>query len=293
MLARLFVFCACVVSLAGCQVELYRSVPEREANLMIASLSNHDIEASKEEGKEEGFYSIWVEENEFSYAVELLIAQGHPRRVHQTLAQIFQPSGLVPTPFEERVRYIYGLSEELSHTISLFEGVIETRVHVSLPGEAGSKKSPLARHVSVYVKYDQSVDFDNLVPQIKQLISDSVGEITYENVEVLATPTYLRKSEDRIVTAYKFPAGIRVLPEYYGFFIALMIAIFLILVQAVGAAGWFYWLWRRTFEAAAAGEAAATQAQAGPSPTALISSSGASSPAAPPPEGRASQEGSV
>ena len=281
MTSRLFVFCACAVFLAGCQVELYRSVPEREANLMIASLANHDIEASKEEGKEDGFYSIWVEENEFSYAVELLVAQGHPRRVHQTLAQIFQPSGLVPTPFEERVRYIYGLSEELSHTVSLFEGVIDTRVHVSLPAEDGGKKGPLDRHVSVYVKYDQSVDFDNLVPQIKKLISDSVGEITYENVEVLAIPAYLRKSEDRMVTAYKFPAGIRVLPEYYGFFIALMIAIFLIVVQAVAAAGWFYWLWRRTFEAA--------QAATGSSPAALPSPSGAP----PPPEGSASKGGPV
>ncbi len=239
---------ACLACLAGCKTELYRSVPEREANLMVAILFQHEIEADKEESQEEGFYSIWVEEHEFSHAVELLVSQGYPRRTHSTLAELFQPSGLVPTPFEERVRYIYGLSEELSHTISLFEGVIDTRVHVALPAEGEQGKKNFDRHVSVYVQYDQSVDFDNLIPQIKKLISDSIGEITYQNVEVLAAPAYFRKTEDRVIAAYKFPAGIRVLPEYYGLFIALMIALALILIQAIGAAGWFYWLWRRAFE---------------------------------------------
>ncbi len=270
--SRILAFCACLVFLAGCKTELYRSVPEREVNLMVAILFNHDIEAIKQESSEEGFYSIWVEENEFSHAVELLVAQGYPRRAHETLAQLFQPSGLVPTPFEERVRYIYGLSEELSHTISLFDGVIDTRVHVAFPVDDVGKKGQFDRHVSVYVKYDQNVDFDTLIPQIKKLISDSIGNITYDNVEVLAAPTYLRKSEDRVIAAYKFPAGIRVLPEYYGFFITLVVAIFLIIAQAVGAAGWFYWLWRRAF----AKQAQALDQQAMALPPQTPSSGGAS-----------------
>ena len=277
MLARALVLGACLLCLAACKTELYRSVPEREANLMIAILFQHDIEALKEEGPEEGFYSVWVEEGEFSRAVETLVAQGYPRRIHPTLAELFQPSGLVPTPFEERVRYIYGLSEELAHTVSLFEGVVDTRVHVALPTGDEQEKSNFDRRVSVYVKYDQSVDFDNLIPQIKKLISDSVGYITYDNVEVFAAPTYFRKTDDRIIAAYKLPAGIRVLPEDYGFFVTLMIAVALIFIQAVGAAGWFYWLWRR----ASAGQQAAAAAAAASLPI----ETGVPSNHAPPKEG--------
>ena len=229
--------------LAGCKTELYRSVPEREANLMVANLHYRGIDAYKEESKPEGYYAIWVEENDFSKAVELLTAQGYPRRARDNLAKLFQPSGLVPTQFEEQVRYVYGLSEELAHTISLFEGVIDNRVHITLPNEEDKDKS---KRVSVYIKYDQNFDFSSLTPQIKKLVSDSVSDVAYNDVEILAAPAYFHKSQTPILTAYKFPAGIRVLPEYYGLFIALNIAILLIIAQAAGLALWFYWQWQKT-----------------------------------------------
>lgn len=235
------IFCA----LSGCEIELYRAVPEREANLMIAALDHRDIDATKKESTPEGYYSVYVSENEFSTAVELLSVLGLPRQAKKNLGELFKPSGLVPTQFEEQIRYIYGLSEELSHTIALFDGVIDNRVHIALPDS--NDKDELGR-VSVYIKYDQNIDFDSLIPQIKKLISDSIGKITYNNVEVLAVPAYFHRGESKILTAHKFPAGIRVLPEYYSFFIAFCVAIFLIILQLGGAAFWFYRKWQENLK---------------------------------------------
>jgi type III secretion protein J len=229
--------------LAGCQVELHRSVLERDANIMISILQHHNIDAYKEESQPEGYYSIHVGENEFSKAVELLSVQGYPRRSHKNLGELFEPSGLVPTQFEEQVRYVYGLSEELSHTIALFDGVVDTRVHIALPATNAKKERGRA---SVYIKYDQNIDFDSLIPQIKKLVSDSIGNITYKNVEVLAVPAYFHKGNKQILTAYKFPAGIRVLPEYYSFFIAFCVAIFLIIAQLGVASFWFFKQWKKS-----------------------------------------------
>ena len=234
-----------LLALGACQSELYHAVPEREANMMVSILQHHSIEAYKQDSETKGSYSIYVESNEFSRAVEVLSVQGYPRRMHENLGKLFEPSGLVPTQFEEQVRYIYGLSEELSHTISLFDGVVENRVHIALPDT--NEKEERGR-VSVYIKYDQNVDFDSLVPQVKKMISDSIGHVGYKNVEVLAVPTYLHKNEAPTLVAHKFPAGIRVLPEYYNFFIAFSIAIFLIILQLAGASFWFFKQWQKENE---------------------------------------------
>ena len=263
----------------GCKTELYRSVPEREANLMIANLHYRGIDASKEESKPEGYFAIWVEENDFSVAVEFLTALGYPRRARENLANLFQPSGLVPTQFEEQVRYVYGLSEELAHTIALFEGVIDTRVHITLP-QSGDKDQ--SKRVSVYIKYDQNFDFSSLTPQIKKLVSDSVSNVTYRDVEILTIPAYFHKSETPILTAYKFPAGIRVLPEYYGFFIALNIAIFLIIAQAAGLAFWFYWQWKQALAKLPPPQSEAEAAPALPASPAQIPSGGSTASSTPP-----------
>lgn len=231
--------------LTACEVELYRSVPERDANIMISILHHHNIDAEKQESQPEGYYSVLVDKNEFAKAVDLLSVQGYPRRSHTNLGELFQPSGLVSTQFEEQVRYTYGLSEELSHTIGLFDGVVDTRVHIALPDT--NDKEERGR-VSVYIKYDQNIDFDSLIPQIKKLVSDAIGKITYRNVEVLAVPAYFHKGDPQILTAYKLPAGIRVLPQYYSFFIAFCIAIFLIIVQLGAASFWFFRQWKKSEE---------------------------------------------
>ena len=227
--------------LTACQSELYRSVPERDANIMVSILQHHGMDAYKEESQPEGNYKVYVNESEFARAVELLSVQGYPRRPHKNLGDLFKPSGLVPTQFEEQVRYVYGLSQELSHTISLFDGVVDNRVHIALPDV--NRKDEEGR-VSIYIKYDQNIDFDSLIPQVKKLASDSIKRVAYQNVEVLASPSYFHKSEAQILTAYKFPAGIRVLPEYYDFFIAFCIAIFLIILQLGGASFWFFRQWK-------------------------------------------------
>ena len=225
----------------ACQIELLSSVPERHANMMIAYLNHQGIEASKYKTDKDGFYSLWIDEDKFSHSVEILTTHGYPRLERSNLAELFKPSGLVPTQFEEQVRYVYGLSEELAHTISLFDGVIDNRVHISLPmNEETEDKGK----ISAYVKYDQNIDFDNLVPQIKKLISDSVHGVSYHNVEILATPAYFPKYEQQLATAYEWPAGIRVLPQSYHLFLGLVAAIIVMIAQGFGLAFWFYRKWR-------------------------------------------------
>ena len=184
----LFRYClpiAFVLLITGCQEELFKSLPEQEANEIVAILSQKGISAQKVSlGSKENSYQVTVDEASFSQAVSLLKLAGYPRRKHANLGEIFEPSGLVPTPFEEQVRYIYGVSEELAHTISLLDGVTDTRVHVGLPEQNNDKR----RNVSIFIKHDERFDLGSFIPQIKKLAADSVDSVEYEDVEVIAQP---------------------------------------------------------------------------------------------------------
>ena len=173
---------AVLLLLASCSQELYANLDEREINAMIAALARYNIRADKIALKDG--YSISVPSRYFADSINILSAAGYPQRKYVSLNELFGKSGLIPTPFEEHVRYIYGLSEELARTVSLFDGVIEARVHIALPA-AGEKAGA---KVSVFIKYDQQFDYETLVPRIRKFVSDSVEKVEFDNVEVLALP---------------------------------------------------------------------------------------------------------
>ncbi|MCY4504421.1 MAG: type III secretion inner membrane ring lipoprotein SctJ [Hyphomicrobiales bacterium] len=176
------------VGLVGCnQIDLYRNLSEREANEIVSILIFQNISATKEADAKNEFYTVRVHEASLARAVQILKTMGYPREQRESIGDVFKPSGLVPTPFEEQVRFTYAMNQELERTISLMQGVIDVRVHIVLsqPGQASSEG---AARASVLLNYDSAHDFTDRVPAIKRLVSDAVDNILYENVEVLATP---------------------------------------------------------------------------------------------------------
>ncbi len=168
--------------LSSCSQELYSKLEEREINEMVAALSRYNISSNKIALKEG--YSLSVSTRHFADAINILSAAGYPQRQYVSLNDLFGKSGLIPTPFEEHVRYIYGLSEELARTVALFDGVIVARVHIALPTSSDSNSGK----VSVFIKYDQQFDYDTLIPRIRKFVSDSVEKVDFDRVEVLALP---------------------------------------------------------------------------------------------------------
>ena len=178
---------AAVLALAGCKAELYRALPEQEANEMIALLMRSGIQADKVIAKD-GTDSIEVDKARFGEAVTLLHDAGYPRKQFETMGEVFRSSGLVASPLQERARFLYALSQELSATISQIDGVISARVSVVLPQNDILDRSPTPSSASVFVKYDSRFDVGKLVPQIKMLVADSVQGLGYDKVSVIEVP---------------------------------------------------------------------------------------------------------
>ncbi|MGX1043415.1 type III secretion system YscJ/HrcJ family lipoprotein [Bradyrhizobium diazoefficiens] len=129
---RVFLAMPLLLSLIGCKTDLYTKIQEREANEMLALLLGKGVDAVRVVAKD-GTSTIQVEEKQLAYSIDLLNVEGLPRQSFKNLGEVFKGSGLVASPIEERARYVYALSEELSRTISDIDGVLSARVHVVLP----------------------------------------------------------------------------------------------------------------------------------------------------------------
>ena len=169
--------------LAACESELHTEIPEAEANEMIALLTANGISAAKSAG-DKGLVTLSVESSQFARAVDVLRENGYPKDQFNNLGTMFQQQGLISSPLEEHVRYIYGLSQTVSETLSHIDGVVTARVHVVMPADANTGDSAGAPSAAVFLKTRPGVDLDDSIPQIKELVRASVEGVSYEGVVV-------------------------------------------------------------------------------------------------------------
>ena len=114
---RCFLLAAAALLLAGCDMtELYSQLDEQEGNEMLALLLQHDIDSRKRPGKD-NLVSLDVNKHKIPEAVELLRKNGYPKDSFATFRDLFSSDKLIATPYEDRTRYTYGLSQEYSQRI--------------------------------------------------------------------------------------------------------------------------------------------------------------------------------
>jgi type III secretion protein J len=199
--------------LAACgRAELYSKLTETQANEMIAVLHSAGIEATKNEAGENG-WTLQTEKGDFSRAVEVLHSQGYPREEFASLGTVFKREGLVSSPTEEKARLVYGMSQELSHTISEIDGVVQARVHLVLPDNQPLAETGQPASASVFIKYRPGTNIDTQIGKVKALVVNSVQGLKYENVSVETfpaqpLPTVARKDGGEMLNANLIGVGI-------------------------------------------------------------------------------------
>ncbi len=181
--AALLVFVLLLLSGCGSEQTLYQGLTEQEANEMAALLQRSGISATKAAGKED-LFSVGTDEASFADAVQLLQANGLPRTKFDTLGDIFAEQSFVSSSTAQRARYIHGLSQEISHTISSIDGVLLARVHLSVPEKDPLSDEPPESSASVFVKHRRNIDLSTQVGQIKALVVNGLENLPYENVTV-------------------------------------------------------------------------------------------------------------
>ncbi|HVZ71127.1 MAG TPA: secretion protein [Polyangia bacterium] len=120
----------------ACSTNVLQGIDERGANEASRALERAGIGAEKipdEGGGSSGAtYTLRVSRGDGARALDLLRALGLPREKRRGFAETYGQPSLIPTPSEERARYVDALAGELERTLESVDGVVSARVHLVL-----------------------------------------------------------------------------------------------------------------------------------------------------------------
>lgn len=232
---------ACVLLAAcGARVDLMGAIPEDEANEVISALLKASIPAEKIPGKE-GKVGVRVDASQVGRALEILRENGLPRERFAGMGQVFKKEGLISSPVEERARYIYALSQELSNTLSKIDGVLAARVHVVLPerGVAGEVGVPATS--AVFIKHQEGYNLEIIQPQIRRLVTNSIPGLTAERVSVIFVSAQPRIASSSSSTTSTSVWGVDVPAQSASTLGAFLWGLLMIAVLALTGLGFVLW----------------------------------------------------
>jgi type III secretion protein J len=121
----------------GCTTNRLHGIDERAANDAARALERAGIGAEKmsEDGGGAGAsarFTVRVARGDGARALDLLRALGLPREPRHGFAETYGQPSLIPTPSEERARYVDAVAGELERTLEGVDGVVSARVHLVL-----------------------------------------------------------------------------------------------------------------------------------------------------------------
>lgn len=175
-------------TLTACKEALHSRLSEPEANEVLAVLSEAGIAASKQR-IDDSNYQVDVDGADLQRALLILRSEGLPPVRHPTMGEVFKKEGLVSTANEERIRYLYALSEELAATLRKIDGVVDARVHVVIPFNDPLSTRTVPSSASVFIKHRPNVDLGTISASVKDLVIASVEGLKYENVALIVVPS--------------------------------------------------------------------------------------------------------
>jgi type III secretion protein J len=139
------------------------------------------------------------------------------------------------------------LAGNISEMLSNFDGVITARVILVLPSNDPYSNAKNPASASVFLKIRPGFDTTTQIPQIKQLVMNSVEGLNYERVAV----TLVRSDEVDFFNPLKLPGatssflGINVPAESLWIFYTLAGLVGVLVLAVAGGGTWLYIRHRR------------------------------------------------
>ncbi len=183
------------IALAGCSSSVLHGIDERAANEATAALERAGIGAEKlpeETAAAAGTtatFTVRVATGDANRAIDLLHALGLPRERRRGFAETYGQPSLIPTPSEERARYLNATAGEIEKTLETMDGVLGARVHLVLE-EAdplaleGRPREPARAAVLIRARPGAPGIAEG---DVQRLVAGSVAGLDAESVAVVVT----------------------------------------------------------------------------------------------------------
>jgi type III secretion protein J len=181
--------CIAVLLVLGCSTPIQHGLDETAANEILTSLERASIPASKNRD-EDGAFAVSVSRADAVAAMELLRSLGLPRGRRAGFGDVYKQPSLVPTPTEERARYVEALAGEIARTLETVEGVVSARVHLVLPELdplAADGKPRVPAQAAVLLKTRAGRPLPIAEADVQKLVAGSVPGLEPAAVSVVVT----------------------------------------------------------------------------------------------------------
>jgi type III secretion protein J len=178
----------------GCSANVLHGVDERSANEATAALEQVGIGAEKlpEDGSAAGggaSYTVRVARGDGTRAVDLLRALGLPHERRRGFSETYGQPSLIPTPSEERARFLDALAGEIERTLEAVDGVVSARVHLVLEesdplGPDAKPRNPARAAVLLKARPGRAPLTEH---EVQKLVAGSVAGLDPAAVAVVTT----------------------------------------------------------------------------------------------------------
>ncbi|HEY0710760.1 MAG TPA: hypothetical protein VGG33_28405, partial [Polyangia bacterium] len=187
------VFALAVLLLAACEMPIQHGLDETSANEILNALEGSQIPAKKNLAEASGdapTFVVTVARDDAPRAMELLRSRGLPRVNRNGLAETYAQASLVPSPTEERARYLKALANDIERTLETIEGVVSARVHIVMAesdplGADPKPRVPAQAAVLLKARAGYALGVKEL--EFQKLVAGSVPGLTPQSVAVVVT----------------------------------------------------------------------------------------------------------
>ncbi|WP_299493707.1 type III secretion system inner membrane ring lipoprotein SctJ [uncultured Shewanella sp.] len=215
-------FLLVLLFISGCKMDLYRGLPQDEANQMLALLMLNDMDGEAELDQKTGTITLLINKEEFINAVELLRQNGYPKAHYTGIEELFPSGQLVTSPAQEKAKMNYFKEQQLERTLSSMKGVINARVSIADTVVENNNMEPIIKSASAYIKYSPEANLNNIESQIKSLIKNSIPQLEYANISLLMQAADYQYKPKKVVEEEPSTSPQEWLFEYKYFILGLL-----------------------------------------------------------------------
>jgi len=175
----------------GCRkAAVYHDLSEEDANEIIVALYDVGINAEKEELKvqNEVSWNVLVGKKNLAEARKILIDRGLPRKRELGLGGVYKEKGLIPTPDEQKARFLLAIKGEIVNSLEKIPEVVDADVVINIPTPdefADNDDKRTTASVVLKVRPEENIASQLTESKVQQYVANSIEDLNPRDVSVI------------------------------------------------------------------------------------------------------------